>query len=115
MENRVVGITFRSYSDSMKHITTGPHDLTVDVGDTIELHLPENTSRDYCWSTTRIGKGLNLRDIRFVPSKNPLPGATSERVFYVQAKRPGVWPLSLRMRKHLDLAASFADMTITVT
>jgi inhibitor of cysteine peptidase len=99
----------------MKHITTGPRDLTVDVGDIIELHLPENTSRDYCWSTTRIGKGLNLRDIRFVPSNNPLPGATSERVFYLRAKRSGTWPLSLRMRRHMDLSAALADMTVTVT
>ncbi|MEE2034217.1 protease inhibitor I42 family protein [Rhodococcus chondri] len=98
-----------------KHITTGPRDISVDVGDTIELHVKENTSRDYCWSTTRVGKGLVLRDVRFVPSMNPLPGATSERVFYLRAKRPGVWPLSLRMRRMMDLTADSENMTITVT
>lgn len=81
----------------------------------IELHLKENTSRDYCWSTTRVGAGLVLRDIRFVPSKNPLPGAGSERVFYVKATRAGNWPLSLRMRRMADLNADRASMTITVT
>ena len=99
----------------MKHISTGPRDLTVDVGDMIELHLKENTSRDYCWSTTRLGAGLILHDIRFVPSKNPLPGAGSERVFYVKAARAGRWPLALRMREKTDLDADSASMTITVT
>ncbi|MEU5840573.1 protease inhibitor I42 family protein [Rhodococcus sp. NPDC047139] len=98
----------------MNHISTGPKDVTVGVGDTIEVHVPEGTSREVCWSTSRIGKGLVLHDVRFVPSKNPLPGATGERVFYFKARRPGTWPISLRMRRHEDLCAARANMTVTV-
>lgn len=114
MVARVRKITFAGYPEVMKHIATGPKDVTVGVGDTIELHLPENTSRDYCWSTSRVGEGLVLRDIRFLPSKNPLPGGTGERVFCFKARRAGTWPISLRMRKHADLVADRANMTVTV-
>ncbi|UYP20721.1 protease inhibitor I42 family protein [Rhodococcus sp. Z13] len=98
----------------MKHISTGPKDVTVGVGDVVELHLPENTSRDYCWSTAQIGEGLVLHDMRFVPSKNPLPGGAGERIFSFKARRPGTWPVRLKMRKHADLVADEARMTVTV-
>ena len=99
----------------MKHVSTGPRDLTVDVGDMIELRVEENTSRDYCWFVNRMGAGLVLHDVRFVPSKNPFPGAASERVFYLHARRAGSWPVSLRMRRLADLDADRANMTVTVT
>ncbi|MBM7461146.1 protease inhibitor I42 family protein [Rhodococcus coprophilus] len=99
----------------MKHIRTGPQDLTVDVGDMIELHMEESTSRDYCWFTSRVGAGLVLHDVRFVPSKNPLPGAGGERVFYLKASRVGRWPVALRMRRLADLDADRAYMTVDVT
>ncbi|WP_241384445.1 protease inhibitor I42 family protein [Rhodococcus sp. CH91] len=98
----------------MKYIAAGPKDVTVGVGDTVELHLTEDLSRDCCWSTSRIGEGLVLRDIRFLPSKNPLPGGTGERIFCFQARRAGTWPVSLRLRRHLDLWADSARMTVTV-
>lgn len=98
----------------MKHVTSGPGDLTVAIGDTVEVRLRESMARDSCWSTSRIGEGLVLRDIRFLPSRYPLPGGTGERIFCFKAKQPGSWPLSLRMRRREDLCADRAQMTITV-
>ncbi len=99
----------------MRHVTTGTRDLQVAVGDTIELHLPENTSRDYTWCPTHIGKGLLLSDVRFVPSRNPLPGAGSERILYLRAKRPGTWPVSLQLQRAEHRSADERSMTVTVT
>ncbi len=110
----MVCITRTSYAEIMKHISTGPHDVTVDVGDMVELHLKENTSRDYCWFTNRVGAGLVLHDVRCVPSENPFPGASIDRIFYLKARRPGRWPVSLRMRRLADLDADRAQMTVTV-
>lgn len=115
LPNAVVCDTVASYSEVMKHISTGPQDLTVDVGDMIELHVEENTSRDYCWFINRVGAGLLLHDIRFVPSKNPFPGAAGKRIFYIKAIREGSWPVALRMRRHSDLDADRAEMTVDVT
>lgn len=98
----------------MKHVTNGPSDVTVGVGDTIELRLRESMSRDSCWSASRVGEGLVLRDIRFVPSGYPLPGGSGERIFCFKAKHPGKWPLALRMRRNADLCADRAQMIITV-
>lgn len=99
----------------MRHVTTGPRDLQVAVGDTIELHLAENTSRDYTWCPTHIGKGLLLSDVRFVPSRNPLPGAGSERILYLRAKRAGTWPVSLQLQRAEHMPADERRMTVTVT
>ena len=99
----------------MRHVTTGPQDLQVAVGDTIELHLPENTARDYTWCPTRIGDGLLLSDVRFVPSRNPLPGAGSERILYLRAKRTGTWPVALQMQRGAHVPADERSMTVTVT
>ena len=110
----MVCITRTSYAEIMKHISTGPHDVTVDVGDMVELHLKENTSRDYCWFTNRVGAGLVLHDVRCVPSKIPFPGQVDRPDLLPQGTASGPWPVSLRMRRLADLDADRAQMTVTV-
>src|SRR3954451_21293405 len=74
-------------------------EMSVSVGDTVTLRLPENATTGYVWSVSNLGPGLVLEEDRIVPSRDGAPGAAREHLFQLRADRSGEWPVDLRLAR----------------
>jgi inhibitor of cysteine peptidase len=74
-------------------------DVSVSVGDTVTLRLPENATTGYVWSVSDLGPGLVLDEDRIVPSRDGAPGAAGEHLFQLRADRSGEWRVDLRLAR----------------
>jgi inhibitor of cysteine peptidase len=74
-------------------------DVSVSVGDTVTLRLPENATTGYVWSVSELGPGLVLDEDRIVPSRDGAPGAAGEHLFQLRADRSGEWRVDLRLAR----------------
>jgi predicted secreted protein len=74
-------------------------EVSVSVGDTVTLRLPENATTGYVWSVSDLGPGLVLEDDRIVPSRDGAPGAAGEHLFQLRADKPGEWRVDLRLAR----------------
>jgi predicted secreted protein len=74
-------------------------DVSVSVGDTLTLRLPENATTGYVWSVSDLGPGLVLEEDRIVPSRDGAPGAAGEHLFQLRADRSGEWRVDLRLAR----------------
>jgi predicted secreted protein len=73
--------------------------VAAQVGDTIELVLPENATTGYQWEVADPGGPLALQTSELTPPRTGRPGAAAERHVVVRAVRPGNGRLSLRLRR----------------
>ncbi|MBH0121510.1 hypothetical protein I0Q12_19145, partial [Rhodococcus sp. CX] len=54
-------------------------------------------------------------NLRYLPSNNPLPGAGAERIMTLRAKKPGTWPVSMRLRPSRHATANEYELLVNVT
>ena len=74
-------------------------EVSVSVGDTVTLRLPENATTGYVWSVSDLGPGLVLDEDRIVPSRDGAPGAAGDHLFQLRADRSGEWRVDLRLAR----------------
>jgi predicted secreted protein len=91
----------------MTHIevAAGASEVSVAVGDTLTLRLPENRTTGYVWSLAERPPGLVLEDDRSVPGTDTAPGAGGEHLFRWRAEQPGAWRVALRLAREWESAA----------
>jgi inhibitor of cysteine peptidase len=88
--------------------------VTVPVGDTIELSLPENPTTGFRWSL--VGNGtpvLELKADDFVASGRT-PGASGTRSFTFPVRQAGNATISLRSQRKWGDADTGQDFTLNV-
>ena len=77
-------------------------EVSMSVGDTVTLRLPENATTGHVWSVSSLGAGLVLEEHRSVPSRDGAPGAAGEHLFELHALRPGEWRVDLRLAREWE-------------
>jgi inhibitor of cysteine peptidase len=77
-------------------------EMSMSVGETVTLRLPENAATGHVWSVSSLGAGLVLEDDRSVPSRDGAPGAAGEHLFELRAHRPGEWRVDLRLAREWE-------------
>jgi inhibitor of cysteine peptidase len=77
-------------------------EVSMSVGDTVTLRLPENATTGHVWSVSSLGVGLVLEEDRSVPSRDGAPGAAGEHLIKLRADRPGEWRVDLRLAREWE-------------
>jgi inhibitor of cysteine peptidase len=88
--------------------------VTVPIGETVELSLPENPTTGFRW--TLVGKGSPVCELEtddFVPSSQN-PGAGGTRNFTFLTRQAGDATISLRNQRKFGDADTGRDFTLNV-
>jgi inhibitor of cysteine peptidase len=83
----------------------GGGEVSVGVGDTVTLRLPENATTGYVWSVVERGSGLSLEDDRSVPGADTAAGAGGEHLFRLRAEQTGDWRVDFRLAREWESEA----------
>jgi inhibitor of cysteine peptidase len=86
-------------------IVAGTGEVSMAVGDTLTLRLPENATTGYVWSLAERPPGLVLEDDRSVPGVDTAIGSGGEHLFRWRAEQPGDWRVALRLAREWEPAA----------
>jgi predicted secreted protein len=73
--------------------------IDVQVGDTIELTLPETATTGFGWDVNEHGESLTVQSSEVVPPEGLRAGAQGARRIVVRADQPGRGRLSLSLRR----------------
>jgi inhibitor of cysteine peptidase len=77
-------------------------EVSMSVGDTVTLRLPENATTGHVWSVSSLGAGLVLEEDRSVATRDGAPGAAGEHMFKLRAHKPGEWRVDLRLAREWE-------------
>jgi predicted secreted protein len=77
-------------------------EVSMSVGETVTLRLPENATTGHVWSVSSLGAGLVLEEDRSVSSRDGAAGAAGEHLFTLRADRPGEWRVDLRLAREWE-------------
>jgi inhibitor of cysteine peptidase len=91
----------------MSTLTADKHNngqtVRLSVGDTLELHLPENPTTGYLWVTTTIDNALLAEMAHdFIPPTTDAYGAGGMRILRYRALSRGHSPLELALRREWE-------------
>ncbi|MDQ1696103.1 MAG: hypothetical protein QOJ03_1456 [Frankiaceae bacterium] len=87
--------------------------VTAQVGDSIEVTLPEIATTGFRWEVDETGAPLEVQTSEHDTGENMKAGATGNRHVVVKAARPGNGRLSLRLRRSWE-APDEAEDTFAV-
>lgn len=73
--------------------------VSANVGDTVEVVLPETATTGFQWQTDEPGPSLAVEMSKLEPPDVATPGAGGTRHVVVRAVQPGTSRLSLRLRR----------------
>jgi predicted secreted protein len=85
----------------MAEVEVGSGDVSVTVGDTVVVRLPEMTT-GHVWSVSELGDGLVLLGDRYESTGESAPGGGADLVFELRADRTGDWAVGLRLAREWE-------------
>lgn len=85
-------------------VAAGTSEVSVAVGDTLTLRLPENATTGYVWSLAEPSPGLALEDDQSIPGAGTAVGAGGEHLFRWRASQAGDWQVTARLARAWESA-----------
>lgn len=82
----------------MVEVEANSGDMSVTVGDTLILRLPETTT-GHVWSVAELGSGLVVLGDRYESPGGSAPGGVRDHIFELRVDRLGVWRVGLTLAR----------------
>ena len=73
--------------------------IRMNIGDTLELHLAENPSTGYTWTSTQAHEPVLVEKDRAMEGAGGPPGKPARRRIHFEAVHPGTAELELHYRR----------------